>query len=342
MKRAVTMKDVARRAEVSVMTVSRVINHDVNVSRQTREKVMEAVEALRYNLNISARSLSSSRSYLIGLLHGNPFSYYFNELLIGSLKQCRESGYHLMIESCGADPRQADSDLPGRLRHSNLDGLIVPERVSNYPPVLQALEDLSIPHVRISSEPRPGRSPNVCIDNRRAVADMTGYLLSLGHRNIGFIKGDWHEHVSKQRYRGYREALQARGLEYEADNVEQGDFTFESGMEAAMKLLSRPRRPTAIFASNDYMASGVLSAARELDIRVPQELSIAGFDDIFLTTMTRPALTTVSQHVSELAATAVELLIRIINEPEILEDRDPLTMTLNHKLTVRGSTAPPQ
>jgi LacI family transcriptional regulator len=279
-----TIDDVATLAGVSIKTVSRVFNRAPNVRGATRDKVVAAAENLNYQPNLSARQLASNRTFLVGMLYDNPNpeneNDYVTAVQSGSLQACREYGYNLLINPCRADSPDLIREVIGL--HRQVDGFIV----------LQPLSDL--PSLR----------------DEDAADEMTGHLLQLGHRRIGFIVGHPDHGQSHDRLAGYRRALKRNNIDFDDDLVEQGRFDYESGYSCARNLLSSTPPPTAIFASNDPMAMGVLSAAHEMGFDVPGELSVAGFDDTPLARHAWPPLTTVRQPIAEVARLATEVLLK--------------------------------
>lgn len=334
-----TIKDVAERAGVSAMTVSRVLNGESRVRDETRERVLEAMKALDYRPNISARSLAKARSFFLGLLYNNPNPGYVSELLIGMMNRCRQAGYHLAIEDSGATDSHWAKAIDAVLRTSNFDGVILPPPVSDFPSVRAALTDMDIPYVRIAPENDRASVPSVVTDDREAAQRMTRYLLELGHTRIGFIQGDPEHGSSRQREAGCREALQQAGIELRDAWVQPGRYTYRSGLVAAENLLNSDDRPTAIFASNDDMAAAVVAVANRLGLDVPGELSIAGFDDTQTATTLWPQLTTVRQPIAEMAAASIDMLTRMLEKGD--DAGDPETRLIPCELIVRGSTAPP-
>jgi len=327
--------DVAKRAGVSIKTVSRVVNRQSNVSDATREKVMAAVEALSYRPNIFARGLASERSFLIGLLYDNPSAGYIAAMQVGVLTRCREEGYHLIVESLDAQNPNIGKQVHSLVTESSLHGVILTPPLCDTPAVIEALHRASMPFVRIAPEkPLPGAS-DVRIDDFKAAYDMTAYLIGLGHKRIGFIKGHPDHGAALARYEGYRAALGHAALPLVEELVVQGYFSYQSGMEAGEKLLSLKERPTAIFAGNDDMAAGVLAASQRFNLKIPQQLSVAGFDDSLVAQVVSPRLTTCRQPIREMAEAAVSILIQ-------RSDSDtPLERQLDHELVVRESTVPP-
>jgi LacI family transcriptional regulator len=304
----VTIHEVARLSGVSIKTVSRVLNREPNVKNDTRTRVQEAVAALNYRPNISARSLAGSKAYLIGVFFDNPSPAYVTDVQLGAIARCREEGYHLIVE-----PLDSEGDVAAQvepmLHTLRMDGVILTPPVCDNVAVLDVLEAEGVPYVRLSPDQDLDRSAHVRMDDVRAAYEMTAHLISLGHTEIGFIKGHPEHGASHLRYEGYVTAMKEHGHPVREDLVEQGWFSFRSGFEAAERLLDRPDRPTAIFASNDDMALGVMAVANRLRLEVPQTLSVAGFDDTPGAKVVWPQLTTVRQPIQAMAAAAADLLL---------------------------------
>jgi LacI family transcriptional regulator len=223
----------------------------------------------------------------------------------------------------------------GLIDQTHVDGLIVSPPLSESAPLIAALDQRNLPFVRIAPNDLTHPSPYVDMDDEGAAREMTEYLISEGHRRIGFIIGHPNHIASSLRQRGYRAALAHHHIAFDAAYVRQGYFVFESGLEAARELLTLPNPPTAVFASNDDMAAGVLLAAHELAIPVPQRLSIAGFDDTYISRIVWPRLTTVHQPSYDLAFCATDLLLHSLKDGD-----SPRTARLPHKLIRRESTGP--
>lgn len=334
-----TIKDVAERAGVSAMTVSRVLNGESRVRDETRARVLEAMKALDYRPNISARSLAKARSFFLGLLYNNPNPGYVSELLVGMMNRCRQAGYHLAIEDSGATDSHWANAVELVLRTSNFDGVILPPPVCDFPSVRNALEDMGVPYVRIAPEEDQKSQPSVVTDDRDAAERMTNYLLELGHTRIGFIRGDTEHGSSRQREAGFRAALEKAGITLRDDWVQPGRFTYRSGLVAAENLLRGDDRPTAIFACNDDMAAAVVAVANKLGLDVPSQLSVTGFDDTQTATTLWPQLTTVRQPIAQMATAAVDILTRALEQGS--EGGDVEIRLIPCELIVRGSTAPP-
>ena len=327
--------DVAERAGVSIKTVSRVVNRQSNVSEETRQRVLEAVAAMAYRPNVFARGLASERSFLIGLLYDNPSASYIAALQLGVLSRCREEGYHLIVESLDAQNPNLGHQVHSLVTESALHGVILTSPLCDVPAAIEALKRARTPFVRIAPDKPLAGSSDVSIDARKAAYDMTAYLIGLGHRRIGFIKGHPGHGAANARFEGYRAALAQAGLPLIEELCVQGFFSYQSGMEAGERLLLLKKRPTAIFASNDDMAAAVLAASQRFNLKIPGQLSVAGFDDSLIAQIVWPRLTTCRQPIKEMAEAAVSMLIQRGREDGPFERR------LRHELVVRESTAPP-
>jgi len=334
-RKPASIYDVAKRAGVSIKTVSRVVNRQPNVSATAQERVLEAVEALSYRPNFFARGLASERSLLIGLLYDNPSESYMASVQIGALRRCREDGYHLIIEQLSAQDPNLGEAVRALAVQSKLHGMILTPPLCDAPAVVEALKAEHVPFVRIAPERALHDIPSVSIDDHAAAREMTAYLIGLGHRRIGFVKGHPDHGAAHARFEGYRAALKQAGLPFAEELCVQGYFSYQSGMEAGLVLLSLKNRPTAIFASNDDMAAAVLAASQRFHLKLPSQLSVAGFDDSLVAQVVWPPLTTVRQPIKEMAAAAVSILVQKPMEGAPQERR------LDHELIVRQSTAPP-
>ena len=330
-----TIDDVAKAAGVAIKTVSRVLNDEPNVREETRARVLAAVEALHYFPSLSARSLAGRRSYLLGLVYENPSANYIVDIQHGAMARCRQEKFRLFVHQCSGRDAELIRDIMGLVDQTHVDGLVVPAPLSQSIDLIRALDRRKLPFVRISPSAIDHRSPSVDMDDEGAAREMTEHLIELGHTRIGFITGHPTHHASALRLDGYRAALQAHRILYEPAYVKQGHFVFESGLGAGRELLALPKRPTAVFASNDDMAAGVLMAAHELGLQVPSQLSVAGYDDTYIARITWPRLTTVHQPSYDMAWSATDLLLQALKNGE-----GARTSRLAHRLIVRESTAP--
>jgi LacI family transcriptional regulator len=327
-----SIKDVSELAGVSVKTVSRVLNGQPYVREETREKVEKAMRELGFRPSIAARTLAGNKSGQIALIYDNHSPFYMHQIQIGCWERCHEAGVRLLSQPVEvADPRVGE-EVRGLVTETQVDGIILSSPVTDCAPVLAALETMGIRFVRISPGTNHALTSSVFMDDAQAADDMTTSLVNKGHQRIGFIKGHPNHMASEDRLFGYRRALDRAGIMFEPQLVAQGLFDFDSGVRAGARFLSMPEPPTAVFASNDDMAAGVLSIAHDRGIDVPGELSVAGFDDTTLARMVWPKLTTIRQPVRELAYAATELLL----------DGKPVShRRLPHELIERDSVAPP-
>lgn len=312
-----TINDVARLAGVSIKTVSRVMNNEPNVREETRSKVKEAAALLHYRPNLLARSLAGARSFLIGLLYDNPSSSYVIGMQEGVIRRCRENGYHVLSEpqdSLAPDIGRAVTSLLATIR---LDGVILTPPLCDMGQVLDAVEAAGVPYVRVSPSAYPGRSAFVEMDDVQAAYDMTRYLIDRGHRDIGFVRGHPEHGSSHRRHEGYMRAMSEAGLNPRANHIAQGFNSFTSGQDAARTLFTdNDDLPTAVFAGNDDMAFGVMAYAQQHGIRVPDQVSVVGFDDTPGSMIIWPHLTTIRQPVTDLAFAAADLLLSRNEEGE--------------------------
>ncbi|MDE2183983.1 MAG: LacI family DNA-binding transcriptional regulator [Alphaproteobacteria bacterium] len=329
-----TIYDVARRANVSIKTVSHVINRRMHVSEPTRARVQKAIDELSFQPNVFARGLAGERSYLIALLCDIPAtgSGYVSALQIGMLPICRSKGFHLMVESFDVHSHEFSEQVRSLVAESRLHGVILTPPLCDMPELIHTLENSRTAFVRIAPERPTKGAIDIHIDDVQAAHEMTSYLIRLGHRRIAFIKGPTDHADANARFNGYRAALAQAGLPFIEELCVQGAFSYQSGLKAGEHLLSLRKRPTAIFAGNDDMAAAVLAIAQRFNVDIPRQLSVAGFDDSPVCQVVWPGLTTCRQPIEEMAQRAISLLIT---------GDDLVNKKLSHELVVRESTAPP-
>lgn len=330
-----TIWDVAKRAGVSAMTVSRVVNGSAGVSEKKREKVVRAIDELNYQVNVAARAARIG-TLRVGLLYGNPSAAFLSAFLVGALSECGRQGAHLLLEHC--DTLQGQRQAIDRLIENGADAILVPPPLCDAPAAIRQLSELGIPTVAVATaRPSPGMSA-VRIDDYEGATMLTNYLLSQGHTDIGFVKGDPEHTPAQLRYQAFIDAMRAAGHVVPAERVAQGMFTYRSGLRAARELLSQPTRPTAIFACNDDMAAAVVAVAHGLHLRVPDDIAICGFDDTPVATTVWPELTTIRQPITEMACSAVALLIEHIRLQRTGHAHTPQHRLMPYTLVVREST----
>lgn len=336
-KQKANIFDVAKLAGVSIKTVSRVANNEPNVQESTRNKVLKAIARLNYRPNAAARGLSGKRSYVIGLVYENPHEFsYMKDVLNGALEVCEGGGYSLLLRPIVLPDKSLEDDVRHFVLQTRLDGIILTAPICDNPNIQQLLSELKIPFAQISPKEKKEGSIGITCNDEDASYSLTQFLISQGHREIGFIKGHPDHGASRMRLRGYRRALKANGIAYSATLVRQGYFDFNSGKVSTRKLLAMKKRPSAIIASNDDMAAGVIFEAHEEGLSIPGDLSVAGFDDTPIASQIWPPLTTVRQPILDMAKTATTMLVNRLQNREVPDAND----TFSCKLVIRASTGP--
>lgn len=332
-KRHITFADVAELAQVSKMSVSRVLNNQPGVSEETRQRIMHAVEQLGYTPNAPARARQVT-SKLIALLIPDITTAYMGEILRGVSGAAERLNYGLMLYTQGSvATTQRTTYYLSVLGNSLVDGVImvVPH---DYEVIVSDLKQHGHPYVIIDHHSETEDEPSVTATNRKGVLDAMRYLLALGHRRIGFITGRMDIACSHDRLQGYRDALAEVGLVFDPDLVREGDFLQPAGFQHGQALLQLQQPPTAIVASNDVMAFGVMDAAKAAGLTIGRDVSVVGFDDLFMASQTYPPLTTVRQPMAEMGEAAIEMLIMLIEGRTVLTPRRELPT----ELIVREST----
>jgi LacI family transcriptional regulator len=330
-----TIRDIADLAGVSIATVSRVLNDRPDVAPETRDTVMQLVRKHGFTTNRGARGLASGRTGVVGLTLPLVNDAYFGPILSGAAEALYEQDMRIMLAPT-LHEHDREVSLLDRLSRGATDGaiLMLPEESTEE---LQHLQEIGYPFVVV--DPREAPPPGIpCVAAMHASGAKlaTEHLLGLGHRHIGAIGGPLGWYANDERVIGYRAAMAASRLLPDPDMIIHSDWSIPSGEQAAEVLLARPDRPTAIFAFNDNAAIGALNVARRLGIRVPEELSIVGFDDTFQATIVTPRLTTVRQPLAELGRMGVSLLTRLIEGQRL----DAMRIELATELVIRESTAP--
>ncbi len=331
----VTIKDVAREAGVSVATVSRVFNEKGPVSESARERIRDVAKRLRYAPHGAARSLITNRTAAIGVLLPDIHGEFFSELIRGIDLAARRKGYHLLVSSSHGERGELEAVL--RATRGRVDGLIVmsPDIDTQ---ALRANLPETLPAVLLDARDDEGWFDSITIDNHRGAYAMVRHLLALGHRRIALVKGPAGNFDANERLRGYRDALREGPAEWSAGLEFDGDFSEEAGHRAGTRIVALRPRPTAVFAANDGMAIGVLSALRDAGVRVPEEISLAGFDDIPICRFTAPTLSSVRVPIAAVGAHAITRLLQIIG---MANSHERLYETLSTTPVLRQSCAPP-
>jgi LacI family transcriptional regulator len=326
-----TIKHVAKEAGVSVATVSRVMNKSALVAEGTRQVVLEVAARLGYTPHGAARSLITNRTSTVGVLLPDLYGEFFSEVIRGIDQTARREGYHVIVSSSHSDQQDLESAL--RSMWGRVDGLIlmIPDiRVAG---IASQLPD-GFPVVLMNCAGDTNGHDAISIANYEGAYSMVQHLIGKGHRRIAIIKGADKNYDANERLRGYRAALRDAALPGEPELEVAGDFSEASGYDAASGLARLDPRPTAIFAFNDAMAVGALSAIREARLRVPEDIAVAGFDDIPMARYVEPPLSSVHVDISALGARAATLLLGAIQHPNGRENRREIVPTA---LVVRRS-----
>lgn len=326
-----TIDDIARAAGVSVATVSRVLNGKPDVSPRTKENVYRAMEHAGYTANPIARSLGGARTWLLGF-HARDFSFeYTIAVMRGILEVSEQAKYGLLLSAA----HDTFHNPATQLLRSLHEGLIVMSSSLESAAELD-LFDSNRPLVLVEPLAQQPNRVVVTAANQDGIAQVVRYLVSLGHRRIGFISGPLTLVICQERLNGFRLTLDATGIATDTAGIVEGQLNEDGGRVGALQLLTQRNRPTAIVASNDLQAAGVYQAARALGLRIPEDVSVTGFDDIPLAEHLFPTLTTVQQPLREIGRQAALILIRWIEgaRPEVAET------VLSTHLVVRGSCAP--
>ena len=327
-KRAVTIQDVAKKGKVSVSTVSRVLNGKVDVASETKDRIHAVIDDLGYTTNLAARSMRSFRKNLIGLIMPDVAYPFAIEVMKGVNRAIAESEFDLLVYTTG-DVRKSgrashEQKYVSLLTNSISDGVIIVAPVAGE-------FNIDAPIVSIDPLASNPNYPSVHATNYQGALDAMGYLLGLGHKRIGYISGRAELESSNRRLMGYREALEKAGIAVDENLIATGDYTTETGVSGARQLLALEKPPSAIFASNDQMSMGVFQVTQELGLRIPEDLSVVGFDNI--TESKYMGLNTVDQFISEMGYVATQILIKLING-EVLDDQ---TYRMQTKLVIRNS-----
>lgn len=339
-----TIDDVAELAGVSIKTVSRVVNREPNVREETREKVENAIARLNYRPNKAAQNLASHQSRLIVLIYDDPSAYeipsagFIIRMQQGALRACRTANYELLIHPCRYRNKNVAAELRTLIEQVRPDGIVLAAPLSNVQRVVDAIEATGTPLIRVSPGKANGNSLYVATNDREISCEMTRYLAGLGHKRIAFIKGNPGHKAVGNRFQGYQDGLAQSGLEACDELVIKGDNSIRSGEAAALTLLQQDNRPTAIFAANDDMAAGVMRVADRLGIKVPDQLSVVGCDDIALAQQIYPALTTINQPLTQMSEAAVLMLIQSKRNKQQPDHPTIVPGTLK----IRESTAAPR
>lgn len=337
--KSITITDVAKHAGVSKKTVSRVINQEANVRAQTRNKVQESIKLLGFKRNPLGMALARNRSFFIALLSDNPSPGYLMNLQKGILQSCTEQQMGLFVYDCSYRSQSLAKEIEELVENTLVDGLILTPPICDKIELLQMLDANNINYIKIG--PKNVKSGE-CIgfNGTQSSYDMTNYLMELGHKDIAFILGHPDQDSSRRSEMGFRKALSEAKREINESHIVQGFYTYQSGIDAATVLLNQTPRPTAIFAANDEMAVGVLYKVQSLGLRVPDDISICGIDDISISTKVWPHITTMRQPLVTIGYQAASMLIERLKTKDSglpAKGQDDARIT-DGELVIRDST----
>jgi LacI family transcriptional regulator len=306
----INIHDVALKAGVCITTVSRVLNHNGRVRESNRQKVLRAIEELGYNPNAAARTLAKGKTEVLGVILPTLNDPFWADLVTAIEQAAFEEGYLVVLAlTLDNSDEVIEKHWVKIFSEGRVDGilLVAPEYETDY---ITELRNRNFPLVLLDNNVNNLKVPSVVVDNLKGGTMATEHLLGLGHTRIGHIAGDLKYQSARERLQGFREAMSRAGVAVRQDWVGEGDFHFEKAFQIAGAWLERPDRPTAIFAADDDMAAAVMEAARELQLKLPDDLSIVGYDDSPFGSRVRPRLTTVRQPARAMAGEAVQLLLR--------------------------------
>ena len=329
----VTIYDVAREANVSMATVSRVVNGNPNVKPTTRKKVLEAIERLGYRPNAVARGLASKKTTTVGVIIPDISSIFYAELARGIEDIATMYKYNIILSN-------SDQNMDKELHLLNtmlgkqvdgsvfMSGNVTDEHVEEF-------KRSPVPIVLAASVEEKGETASVAIDYEQALYDAAVMLIENGHKRLAFVSGPMQEPINKaKKLQGFKRALQDKGLEFKEEYVVEGDYTYDSGMEALDALMKLDEKPTAVISATDEMALGIIHSAQDKGLSIPEDLEVVGFDNTRLSLMVRPQLTTVVQPTYDIGAVAMRLLTKLMNKEEVEEH----IVQLPHRIEQRQST----
>ncbi|SFD61595.1 transcriptional regulator, LacI family [Lentibacillus persicus] len=328
----VTIYDVAREANVSMATVSRVVNGNPNVKPVTRKKVLRTIEELGYRPNAVARGLASKKTTTVGAIIPDISSIFFAELARGIEDIATMYKYNIILSNSDQN-KDKELQLINAMLEKQVDGIlfmggdITEDHVNQF-------KSSSVPVVVAATQDETNEIPSVNIDYEAAAFEATSYLLEKGNGKIAFVSGVDDTLINKHKYNGYIRALNEGNAEVDEDYILTGDYSYDSGMDAVNQLLKMEEKPSAVFVAADEMALGVIHGAQDKGYEVPKDLEVFGFDNTRLATMVRPTLSTIVQPMYDIGAVAMRLLTKYMNKEEVEEKK----VVLPHRIIERDST----
>ncbi|MCL4385719.1 MAG: LacI family transcriptional regulator [Actinobacteria bacterium] len=330
----ITIKDVAKKAGVSVGTVSNVINNIDIVSESTKRKVFKAIKELNFKPNIIARSLSKGKTDNIAIIVPEINNPFFPELIRGITDFLETKGYYAIIINTDNNAEKEEIFING-LNSFLVSGIIIAPADSKGKD-FRVLSELKIPIVIVDRESDNLNDDTVIVNNHKGAYDAVNYLINCGHKIIIILCGSNHTKTAQNRYIGWRKAMEENNL-FNDDYIYWGDFTIDSGYKMMDEVLKKFKKVDAVFASNDIIAIGAMQAIRENGLRIPEDISIIGFDDIYFSKLLSPPLTTIRQPVYEIGSMAAEILLKKIEGKSEL--KNICRYVIDGELIIRDSVA---
>ena len=304
-----TINDVARLADVSKKTVSRVINNSPLLSEKTRDRVQAVIDDIGFVPSLQARALALSRNFIIAVIHDNPNAQFLVNVQHGILEELAGTEYGLMVQPVNRKSRTFHDDIRAFLDRHKPYGLVLLPPLSEDDAVARICDEQGCRYIRMGSIKLDDAERTISSNDREAVCEAVTYLIAKGHTRIGLIDGPQGSTSRQERRAGFEEALEAAGIALDPELMRPGQYTFESGVEAGQALVDLAQRPTAIFACNDEMAIGAIIAVRRSGLLIPEDMSVVGFDDTPLSSHIWPPLTTVRWPIVDMARLAAHKLI---------------------------------
>ncbi|WP_409297170.1 catabolite control protein A [Peribacillus sp. SCS-26] len=328
----ITIYDVAREANVSMATVSRVVNGNPNVKPATRKKVMEVIDRLGYRPNAVARGLASKKTTTVGVIIPDISSIFFAELARGIEDIATMYKYNIILSNSDQNTEK-ELHLLNTLLGKQVDGIVfMGSHITDAH--IEEFRKSPVPIVLAGTIEETGQIPSVNIDNEQAAYDAAKHFIEKGHKKIALVTGVDKDPTNEKRLQGYRKALEGSGISMNEDFVIDGDFTYDSGMEAFDRLMNGEERPTALLVGGDEMALGVVHAAQDAGSSVPDDFEVISFDNTRLTLMVRPRISTIVQPLYDIGAVSMRLLTKLMNKEEVSD----VSVILPHRIEERDST----
>ncbi len=328
---AASIKDVAKEAGVSIATVSRVLNNVDVVNEETKKKVLEAIDKLGYRPNIVARSLKTQKTSTIGIIIPDISSQFYPEIVRGAEDVANIYDYNIMLCNTDLDPEK-EMEYLKVLKEKMVDGVLYMS-TSLEPNIVELIDKLQMPMVLVETTSKEGNTPSVTIDNEQAALDAVNYLIKNGNKKIAYIGTHEDEvNASALRYTGYKNALKQNGMKLDDKLVYFGGLKASDGYEGIANILNE-ENIDAVFCSSDEIAMGAINALRDKGIKVPDNVDVIGFDNIYSASIFYPKLTTIAQPMYDMGSVGMRMLIKIINKKEIEKEN----YVLKHELIERDS-----